>query len=402
MADAWGTASLAYSARFDQAQAWLSASGDAILREQVEIARVPAPPFGERRRAEVIAAKLSEIGLAPEFDEVGNLLAWLPARTSDLGPSAGPVVVAAHVDTVFGPDVAVTIRREGPRWVGPGITDNARGLAVTLAVARALARTDSPRPAHPIVFAFTVGEEGSGDLRGVKHLFAAGGRLREAHAFVGVDGSGLGRIIHRALGCRRFRITVRGPGGHSWSDWGRANPAVAVGELIHRLARLPLPHEPRTTLTIARLGGGTSINAIPAESWLEVDVRSEGAAALDAAEAAIRDSVPASAAAEAERGEGPVSAEVQLIGERPAGALPISHPLVTAAAEATRALGVEPEYAVSSTDANVPMALGVPAIALGGGGESGDTHTESEWFEDTDGAAGALRLLTTLAAIAGV
>ncbi len=385
------------SEQVEIARAWLSERGDSITAEQVELARIAAPPFGESARAEAVAAKLRELGTQPEQDEIGNVLAWYPAR--EHGEADGPVIVAAHLDTVFGPDTPIEIRREAEFWTGPGITDNARGLAVTLAVFRSLVHA-APSPSHPILFTFTVGEEGRGDLRGVKHLLRDGSPLRNAKAFIAVDGSGLRRIVHQALGSRRFRITVRGPGGHSWTDWGRANPANAIAEFIHRLLQIDLPLDPRTTLTVARLGGGTSINAIPAESWVELDVRSEANETLRTIELQIRDALATSVADEEARAEGPLTAEVELIGERPAGKLPVEHPLVQAADEATRALAVDPEYAVSSTDANVAQALGIPAIALGAGGRSGDTHTVNEWFKDIDGAAAALRLLYLLSAVA--
>lgn len=385
------------SAAFEIARAWLSQHIESIVAEQIELARIPSPPFGESDRAEAVATKLRELGAEPELDEIGNVLAWYSVGGE---PGAGaPVIVAAHLDTVFGPDTSIEIRREGELWTGPGVTDNARGLAVTLAVFRSLVHA-AAGPHHPILFAFTVGEEGRGDLRGVKHLLRDGSPLRDAAAFIAVDGTGLRRIVHEALGSRRFRITVSGPGGHSWTDWGRANPANAIAESIHRLLAIDLPLDPQTTLTVARLGGGTSINAIPAESWVELDVRSETNDMLASIELQVRDALAAGLAGELERAEGPLTAEVELIGERPAGKLPADHPLVQAADEATRACGVDPDRAVSSTDANVPQALGIPAIALGAGGRSGDTHTLNEWFEDTDGAAGALRLLHILSAIA--
>jgi acetylornithine deacetylase/succinyl-diaminopimelate desuccinylase-like protein len=383
--------------RLAAAHAWLARQSESTLSEQVELARVPAPPFQERERSETIAAKLCMLGVSSEFDEVGNLLAWLPDKPEDTAPA--PVIVATHVDTVFGPDTPIEIQRQGVRWLGPGITDNARGLAVGLVVLRALVHA-AVRPQHPILFAFTVGEEGHGDLRGVKHLFAEGSPLRDAAAFIAVDGSGLRRIIHHALGSRRFRITARGAGGHSWTDWGRSNPANAIGEFIHRLATIDLPAQPRTVLTAARHGGGTSINAIPTESWVELDLRSEDDALLHGTEARIRELLESSVTSERTRGDGRLEVEIELIGERPAGSLDGSHHLVKAAKEATRALGVEPKHAVSSTDANVPMALNIPSIAIGGGGESGETHTVNEWFEDTDGSAGPLRLLSLLASVA--
>ncbi|NIR45137.1 MAG: M20/M25/M40 family metallo-hydrolase [Gemmatimonadetes bacterium] len=379
------------------ARAWLDDQGPAILQEQIELAAIASPPFKERARGEAVAAKLKSLSAEPRFDEVGNLLAGFPrGATAKDDP---PVVIAAHLDTVFGPETRVEIQAAGHRWVGPGITDNARGLAVTLAVIRALFRC-AAEPRRPLLFVFTVGEEGPGDLRGVKHLFRPGSTLRSAAAFLAVDGSGLNRIIHRALGSRRFRITVEGAGGHSWSDWGRCNPANAVGRLIAALADLPLPEDPRTTLTVARVGGGTAINAIPTDIWVEIDLRSEDAAAIDRIESRIRELLAAGIAAEGSRSSGSLSAEVEIIGERPAGVVPPTHPLVRAAEAATRAAGASPALVSSSTDANVPISLGIPAIAVGGGGRSGDMHTEHEWFEDSDGATGAVRLLDILIAVA--
>jgi acetylornithine deacetylase/succinyl-diaminopimelate desuccinylase-like protein len=384
-------------ARTAKAQAWLVEHAATLLDEQVELARTPAPPFHERERGELIQSKLDSLGVEAAFDEIGNLLAWYPRGGS--AATAAPVIVAAHLDTVFGPEIAIEIEPEGTRWVGPGITDNARGLTSALAVLKALVHAGI-EPHHPILFAFTVGEEGSGDLRGVKHLLKEGSRFRDAEAFIAVDGTGLRRIVHQALGSRRFRVRIGGPGGHSWTDWGRVNPANVIGGFIQRLSNLALPAEPSTTLTVARLGGGTSINAIPAEAWVELDLRSKADQTLSDMEARIRDSLAESVAAEEERAEGSLEVGVDIIGERPAGSLAAGHHLVRAAEEATRGLGEEPEHAVSSTDANVALALGIPAIAIGGGGESGDTHTTNEWFADTDGASGSLRLLSILAAIA--
>ena len=197
-----------------------------------------------------------------------------------------------------------------------------------------------------------------------------------------------------------FRVEVHGPGGHSWADWGRPNPAHVIGQLAQRLSQVELSRDPRATLTVARLGGGTSVNAIPSENWLELDMRSESPAELDRVEAQFRSQLAQSVAAEEDRAGGKLRARIERIGERPAGKLPSSHPLIEAANEATTVLGRDPEASVSSTDANVPLALGIPAIAIGGGGQSGDTHTVNEWFEDTDGADGALRALSLLAKIA--
>lgn len=379
------------------AHAWLSEQSAATLDEQVEVACTPAPPFEEGVRAALVRDKLQSLGLDPVLDDVGNVLASFPPNS--VSSSSTPVVIASHLDTVFGPETAIAIRRKGDRCVGPGCTDNARGIAVCLAVLRALIYSEAA-PQQPLLFAFTVGEEGPGDLRGVKHLFRSEGPLPRPAAFIALDGSGLRRITHRALGSRRLRITLQGPGGHSWTDWGRVNPANALANFIHTLTQLALPESPRTTLTVARLGGGLSINAIPSECWAELDVRSEAQDQLIRVESEVRTALRSCLAAEERRGVGELGFELEVIGQRPAAQLPTTHPLVQAAERATRALGEEPEYTISSTDANVPMALGIPAIAIGGGGRSGNTHTENEWFENSDGAAGPLRLLSLLASIA--
>lgn len=383
----------------ETARHWLQQQGDAILETQLEIARIPAPQFEERARADRIRAWLKPLDLQPEFDEVGNLIATLSPRKTPARKR--PVIVAAHLDTVFGRDTPIEIRRTGGRWIGPGIADNARGLAVVLEVIRALVRTDV-KPDRPVVFAFTVGEEGPGNLRGVKHLLRPSAGFREATAFIAVDGTGLRSIVHRGLATRRYRITVSGPGGHSWTDWGRPNPAHLIGDFVHRVARLDPPENPRTTLTVARLGGGTSINAIPGESWCELDLRSETAPALERLDATVRDTLRRTVQAESRESPNSLQTSIRIIGERPPGELPLDHTLVRRAAEATRAIGEEPQPATSSTDANLPLALGIPAIALGGGGVSGNVHTENEWFENRDGAAGAIRILLLLASTAGL
>jgi acetylornithine deacetylase/succinyl-diaminopimelate desuccinylase-like protein len=251
-----------------------------------------------------------------------------------------------------------------------------------------------------LLFTATVGEEGAGDLRGVKALFADPA-FRPA-AFIALDGPGTARIVHRALGIRRTRVTYRGPGGHSWAAFGVANPAHAVGEAAAAIAQVPVGSEPRAALSVVRLGGGSGLNTIPTEAWLDLDLRSEHAETLVEVAGAVSaacthalESVNRRRAA----GTAPLTLEVTPLGSRPSGATPESHPLVQAALAATRALGSEPRLAAASTDANVPMAHGVPAIALGAGGRGGDAHLLSEWYENVEGPAGIVRaLLVVLAA----
>jgi acetylornithine deacetylase/succinyl-diaminopimelate desuccinylase-like protein len=340
------------------------------------------------------AAGLSDIATDP----VGNVVGTWPARTS----REAPVVVASHLDTVFPMEQDVRVTRTGARWLGPGITDNARGLAANIVVAQALAHAGW-RVERPIVFAATVGEEGSGDLRGVKHLFHA--RRLAANALIALDGAGLDRVVHRALGARRLRVRYLGPGGHSWSAYGVANAAQAAatfGALVPDQARVG---PPVVTASVVGLRGGTSLNSIPAEAAVEVDLRSEAGDMLAEVEGAVRAAAHTALEAENARrrnGTPLLQLVIEVIGDRPAGVTPAGHPLVQTALAATRALGTEPELAASSTDANVPIALGIPAIALGAGGVAGDTHRPTEWYENTDGSLGLVRVLLVLAAAAGV
>jgi len=398
--------------RIQAARAHLERTDQVTLARQVELSRLPAPTGAEARRGARVAELFREIGLRDILiDEVGNVHGWLGERGRGSGDRA--VVLCAHLDTVFGPDVDVAVRRQGGdgrgRLEGPGISDNARGLAALVAVAEALGQA-RVAPSRPVLFAATVGEEGSGDLRGVKHLLARDG-LRPA-AVIALDGAGVERIVHRALGSRRYRVTYRGPGGHSWAAFGVANPATAVGRAASLLADLPTPSptgsataEPRTTCAVVRLGGGTGLNSIPQEAWLDLDLRSEDADALGRLDAAVA-AVLARARDEENRRRTPGTAvlalERQLLGDRPSGSTPRSHPLVQAAIAANTALGKPHELACASTDANVPIALGVPAIALGAGGKAGDTHLTTEWYENSEGALGVVRALLVVAAMAEV
>lgn len=374
---------------------------DQTLAEQLELVRIPAPPFAEAERGEHVRDRFARLGLADvRRDEVGNVLgAWMPE-----GADGPPVVVAAHLDTVFPAGTAVEPRTSGRRIHAPGITDNCRGLAGMLAVARVLAASELHAP-RPVLFAATVGEEGIGDLRGVKHLFAEGSPLRGAAAFVALDGSGLRRIVHRAIGSRRLRIEIEGPGGHSWSDRGAPNPVAALGSAIAGIGGMALPHPDRSSLTVARVGGGSSVNAIPEDAWMELDLRSEVPGVLGRMEDDVRAVLARAAEGQnsARRGgTAPLRTRVHVIGDRPSGETPATHPLVRAAIAITGSLGAPPELVGSSTDANVPMALGIPSIAIGAGGDSGGIHTLDEWYANDGGAQGVERALLVVLSAAGV
>ena len=378
------------------ARARLAAHDDAILRAQIAIAQIAAPTGEEHERASWVARRFRDSGLNEiHTDQAGNVIG------RRLGAAdIPPVVICAHLDTVFPRDTDLSVRRDGERLVGPGINDNGRGLAVMLALA---AEIDGVRlrAKHPIEFVATTGEEGLGDLRGAKYYFTHRGR--DARAVIALDGAGDERIIHRALGSRRFRVSYSGPGGHSWAAFGVPNAVHAAAAAAARLAGIALPSTPRTTLSVGRIGGGLSVNSIPDSAWLEIDLRSTSTEQLDKLETAIR--WIGHAAAEDENakrvnGTRPLKVTIESIGARPCGETPVEHELVQAAVHATELAGRQPDLALASTDANVPISRGIPAIAIGAGGRGGDAHTHGEWFDNLHGTVGVARALTIVMATA--
>jgi tripeptide aminopeptidase len=386
-------------ARVREAKRYLETDDRRVLEQQRELTEIPAPPFGEQARAARMAELLAEAGLTSiELDEEGNVLARLVPARRTAGAERGLLVVSAHLDTVFPADTDVTVRVKGDRLVGPGISDDGRGLAALLGLARVLTEVAVPLSA-PLLFVATVGEEGAGDLRGVRHLFREGGPGRAARGFISIDGAGLSRIVTSGLGSRRFRVTVSGPGGHSWVNWGTANPIHALGEAVSRWSALALPSDPLATLTVARWGGGTSINAIPQEAWVELELRCVSEDVLKKLEGRVRRTLGDSVQgvnSSATAGSDPLRTQVETIGTRPAGETDPGSTLVRAATAATLALSATPELAVSSTDANIPMSLGIPAVTLGAGGEAGQAHTTDEWYRNVQGPEGILRALLTV------
>jgi len=367
---------------------------DEILRTQVEVTQIAAPTGAERNRAQWVAAEFGRAGLRASMDEAGNVIARAPGAYAE-----APVVVCAHLDTVFTEDTSLTLRREGARIVAPGICDNGRGLAVMLVLARVLEWCRASF-ARAIEFVATTGEEGAGDLRGAKFYLASGVR---PFAVIALDGAGDERVVNTALGSRRFRIAYRGPGGHSWAAFGAPNPVHAAARAATNLASLRVRGAGRSALSVSRIGGGVSINAIPEEAWLEIDSRSTSDATLDLLEREIRAIAAAAAFQENERRIPTTPAltyRVDRIGDRPSGQTMGDAPLVVAALEATRLVGRAPELGTASTDANAAIAAGAPAIAIGGGGRGGDAHTSHEWFDNTSSTAGVERALTIVATMA--
>ena len=361
-----------------------------VMTWQRALAQTPAPTGGEGARARYMQRQFEIIGLDDvHMDETGNVIATFAA-----GPSRPALLLSAHLDTVFPLETPLALREDGERLVGPGVHDNARGLALLLGLGEALVRGGF-QLTGPVLLAGTVGEEGLGDLRGMKALFAPGGEGAGAAYVVNVDGPGMDRIVNRGVGSRRYRVAYTGPGGHSWNDFGLVNPANALGRAIARLSEMVVPSLPRTSLNVGRIGGGTSINAIPQEAWMELDLRSVDPEALQALEKEAMDvlvtALREERVARADE-EGRLELDVQLVGDRPAGSLPPTALLVGAGQAVTRALGVEPVLSESSTDANVPLSLGIPAISLGGGGVGGRSHTVEEWFDPTEAQLGLERL----------
>jgi acetylornithine deacetylase/succinyl-diaminopimelate desuccinylase-like protein len=385
---------------------------------QMEATRLAAPPFGEATRAAWLADRFRELGLTDvHLDEVGNVFGVRP------GYGSRYVALSAHIDTVFPAATPLNIRQQGSRLYGPGVSDNGAGIAAMLAVASVLA---SARIAHalPYVFIGNVGEEGEGDLRGMRHVFATP-RWRDAIAYsVVVDGAGADTIVAEALGSRRFEVIVRGPGGHSWTDFGAPNPIIVLSRTIEAFSQTPVPATPKTTFNVGVIRGGTSVNSIPESASMRVDLRSTSMAEIDRLERALRVALDQAVAAEnrstARQGirtpqlapDQPiqsrmvqsrlVQSEVVEIGNRPAGELARDARLLKVIRAVDAQLGNTAQVQRASTDANVPLSLGREAIAIGGGGSGGGAHTLQEWFDCNGRDLGLRRILLTMLTLSGV
>jgi acetylornithine deacetylase/succinyl-diaminopimelate desuccinylase-like protein len=385
------------------ARQFVETDHERTVREIILLNEIPAPPFKEAERAKAFAQMLRESGLSEvEIDPEGNVLALRK------GTRPGPVVViAAHLDTVFPEGTNVKVKRDGNRLIAPGVGDNARSLAVLLTLVRALeyARVQTT---SDIVFVGNVGEEGPGDLRGMRYLFQKGRYRDRIRSFISIDGAGNGSdIVTGALGSRRYHVAFRGPGGHSYGAFGLVNPGYALAKAIDRVSNISVPSMPRTTYNVGVIGGGTSVNSIPSEVWMDVDLRSETPQQLNRlAEEFVRQ---VRAAADEENrirstAQGKIEVEVKVIGERPSGTTPADSPLVKLAAAAVSRFGLFPTYSTGSTDANIPISMGVPAITLDSGGSGGRAHALDEWVnvEKNASVRGIQLIITTVLAVAGV
>jgi tripeptide aminopeptidase len=382
---------------------WLHLHQPQIRLWQLELVRIPAPPFAEQERAAWFLDRFRQLGLTNiHLDDEGNALAELAPATESATPLPC-LLISAHLDTVFaaGTPCEPIEDVDTPRIFAPGICDNGAGLSALLALAAAL-RYANIQPPIPILFAANVGEEGEGDLRGMRHLFTHGPYRGRIAAALALEGGGTNTVVTRALGSRRLRITITGPGGHSWTDAGTPNPILILSRALANLAKLRLPTNPRTTINVGHISGGTSINSIPESATALLDLRSTDPAQLISTELDVHaslDQTLAEAAREATRqrpGRTPAKLAVEVIGSRPAGSLPEDSPLLHTLHAVDRHLTLRTEPRIGSTDANIPLAIGVPALAIGAGGIGGGIHTLQEWYDPTGRETALRRILLTL------
>jgi acetylornithine deacetylase/succinyl-diaminopimelate desuccinylase-like protein len=376
------------------ALAVVKANEPQTIETQIRLAEIPAPSFKEAARADEMKRLFQQAGLRNvRADKAGNVLGDRPGAA--LHPH---LVIAAHLDTVFPEGTNVKVRREGAVLHGPGIGDDSRGLALLVAVARALNQANVQTPGS-ITFVADVGEEGLGDLRGIKAIFDD--TLKgTVDRFVTIDGDGMG-VSHTFIGSRRYRVTIKGPGGHSFADFGTPSPIGAIGRAIDKIQEL-VPADSQTTFNVGRIGGGTSVNSISADAWMEVDLRSAGRSALTALDGQLQKALDAALAAEHARWRRPgvLTMTKELVGDRPVGTVPDNSVVVETAFAATRAIGMVPNVSVSSSDANYPTSLRIPSVHIGGGGAGSGIHTPGESFDTTDSWRGAERaLLLTIALV---
>lgn len=391
--------------------AWLRRNTRRIMDWQLELVAIPAPPFGEEARARWLATKFAEAGLSQiHTDDAGNVLGILEAAAMP-AESSGPVIVlSAHLDTVFPAETPlnpVITETEGcGRLQVPGACDNAAGVVGMLALAYALAES-KVEVAAPLVLLGNVGEEGEGDLRGVRHFYRDSPLAGRVAAHIVLDGAGADSAVTQALGSRRYQVTVKGPGGHSFTDAGTPNPIAALATALAAFAGTELPDEPRTTLNLGTIRGGTSVNSIPESAAATIDIRSTSPDQILRLEVmlhrAVEDAVEHwnAVAADAEgKPRGQLKFAVEKIGDRPAGALGANTPLLETLRAVDRHLGLQTDLRLGSTDANIPLSLGVQAISVGAGGEGGGAHTQAEWYCAKDRDLGLKRvMLLTLAMV---
>jgi acetylornithine deacetylase/succinyl-diaminopimelate desuccinylase-like protein len=394
---------LAATQEFRSAVDWFRDEEPEFTRWQLELARIPAPPFGEAARSDWLAERFRALGLLKVHkDSIGNVFGSNPGTTP-------PVVsISAHLDTVFPANTPLNVRQQGRRLYGPGISDNASGVTALLAVAAAFANFNLPHSAT-LLFIGNVGEEGEGDLRGMRHIFSDPKWKHSIQSSVVLDGAGTDTIVAEALGSRRFEVTVRGPGGHSWSDFGAPNPIVVLGRAVHLFSQTRVSASPKTTFNVGVIRGGMSVNSIPESASMRVDLRSSSATEIErlefelrrALEQALHEEEARTAATRNSHRRPELNSEMVVIGDRPGGELSGDARILQIARAVDAHLSNNSHVQRASTDANIPISMGREAIAIGAGGSGGGAHTIQEWF-DTAGRELALeRILLILLCLAG-
>ncbi len=386
------------NARVRAALDWFSPNISWVNDQQARITEIPAPPFQEAQRAAAVKELFAETGLPAQIDKIGNVTAELRGVNEK-----EIVIVAAHLDTVFPAGTEVKVHREGSRMTAPGISDNGSGVAALLAMARA-AQFAHLKPQRSILFVGDVGEEGEGNLRGMRALVEA--YRSKLKAVVVLDGSGTDHVTTKALASRRLEALITGPGGHSWSDFGMPNPINALVRGSVRFINTKVPASPRTTFNIGQIEGGTSVNSVPHEARLKVDIRSESEDELTRLESALRECIAAGVRDETEsahdRSKGKLEWKVDLLGSRPGGELAADSALLAALRAADEHIGNQSRIERSSTDANIPLSLGIDAISIGVGGSGGGAHSLQEWYDSAGREAGLKRALLTIFGISGL
>jgi acetylornithine deacetylase/succinyl-diaminopimelate desuccinylase-like protein len=372
---------------------FIEATDEMTLAVQIKIAEIPAPTFHEAERAKYMEAEFRRVGLADvSFDRQGNVLGWRKGASEDT------FVIAAHLDISFAVGVDTKVRKEGDRLLGPGIADDSRGLAALLNMVEGMndARISTK---HTILFVANVGEEGLGDLNGVRYLFQESPFRAKLKAFISIDGVDPGRIVTGGTGVKRYRVSLRGPGGHSYGNFGRPSPIHAAARAIDRITDMEVPLRPKTTFNVGKIEGGTAVNAIAEECSFEVDLRSVDPGNLDRIEAKLFEAVRLGVDAENKAraaSRTSLTFDMKLVSNRPAGEVAKTNPIVQAALWAASATGHQPGTDFSSTDANIPISLGIPAVTMGGGGAGGNAHSLAEWYSPAQAWKGPQTVLLTL------
>jgi tripeptide aminopeptidase len=385
--------------RVHEVFAWFRSHVRDLEEFQLQVTAVPAPPWGEEARSRWLAERFTAMGLSEVHrDELGNVFGIRPGTDG----AAPFIALSAHIDTVFPPDTPIVVRRDNDKLYGPGISDNASGITALLGIAGALEAAGVSNTA-PLLFIGNVGEEGEGDLRGMRYIFQQPRWSSTIASLIVVDGAGTDTIIAEGLGSRRYEVTVRGQGGHSWSDFGVANPIVALARVIDRFTRTPVPVSPKTTFNVGTVHGGTSVNSIPEIATMRVDTRSASVEELDRLERALHEAVDhVIPEITGRKKQELLSAEVRIIGNRPAADLPSESQLLKTIRAVDAHLANTARIQRASTDANIPLSLGREAIAIGAGGSGGGAHTIHEWYDPAGRDLGLKRILLLTLALAGV